>query len=133
MKKVLTSIEKLNRRFPGLVAKVVGWLNEGKSARQIRELLREKYSISVAKSTLGYFRTKRWVPQREAVRQRTLTVLAQQEILREKALRKALAANAEAPQGDKGPLANPPEAGAKVDPSQKESKLEGDKGPRAGE
>jgi hypothetical protein len=131
MKKLLTSIEKLNRRFPGLLRKVMRWLDEGTSARQIKELLRERYGVSVPKSTVGYFRTHRWVPRREAIRERTLTALAHQEVLREKALRKALVASAVPPQGDKGPSADPREAGAKGGPSQREAKLEGDKVPGA--
>ena len=82
MKKILTSIEKLDQRFPGLAAKVRMWFDQGISVQKVSELLLEEYQVSVSRSTVGRFRTRRWVPERELRQEKEAQAAATAEFAR---------------------------------------------------
>ncbi|MGD0221757.1 MAG: hypothetical protein ABSF71_05430 [Terriglobia bacterium] len=80
---MLTKIEKLDQRFPGLAARVRTWFDQGISVLKIVDLLREHYGVSVPKSTVGNFRAWRWVPDREALNRAHAKLQAALELSRE--------------------------------------------------
>ena len=71
---LLSAIEKLDERFPGLEAQVGVWFGQGIGVRKVVELLRAKYQVSVPRATLGNFRARRWAPRHEALRQKLRAV-----------------------------------------------------------
>jgi hypothetical protein len=76
MRKVLTQIEKLDGRFPGLVIRVKGWLDQGVIAAKIPQLLRDHFGVSVTETMVESFRHKRWVPEKEAIALKAQTAKA---------------------------------------------------------
>jgi hypothetical protein len=76
MRKVLTQIEKLDGRFPGLAFKVKNWLDQGHTAAQIPQLLHDHFGVSVTKTMVEKFRSKRWAPEKDAVALKMETIKA---------------------------------------------------------
>ena len=76
----LTRIEKLDHQYPGLADSVKDWFYQGFSAEKVKDLLHEKYGISVARADIGFFRTERWVPEMELVREKRIAALAAQDM-----------------------------------------------------
>ncbi len=85
--KTLAKIEKLDRRFPGLAAKVRVWFDQGYAAQKVSDLLREQYEVSVPRTTVGYFRATRWVRERVCRQQKEIDARAAQMIAAEQALK----------------------------------------------
>jgi len=65
MRKVLTEIEKLDGRFPGLAVRVKRWFDDGHTSAEIAALLREECDPSITDTMVENFRYKRWVPEKE--------------------------------------------------------------------
>jgi hypothetical protein len=80
---MLTKIETLDQRFPGLAGQVRKWFDQGIPQLKVVDMLRKQYGVAVAKSTLGNFRARRWVREREAAREMRLGALAIEELVRE--------------------------------------------------
>ena len=80
--KRLTKIEKLDQEFPGLAGNVRKWFARGVSCEKIAALLSEQYQISLTPSPVGSFRSRRWVPEQEELREKTIETLAAQEVAR---------------------------------------------------
>ncbi len=76
MRKVLTQIEKLDGRFPGLAFKVKNWLDQGHKAAQIPQLLHDHFGVSVTKTMVEKFRSKRWAPEKDAIALKMETIKA---------------------------------------------------------
>jgi hypothetical protein len=89
--KKLTKIEELDQRFPGLADKVKMWFAQGIPARKIAELLFEQYKVSVSATPISSFRSRRWVPEQELLREKRLAALAAREVSREQAIKASLA------------------------------------------
>jgi hypothetical protein len=83
MMKMLTKIEQLDQRFPGLADKVRLWFDRGVPMREVSKLLFQQYTVSVPRATLGNFRARRWVREREARTRAEVKRRAALEILRE--------------------------------------------------
>ena len=92
MSKPLTVIEKLGERFPGLVVRVKMWFDLGCTSQEVSELLHEQYGISIRRSTVAYYRARRWAPERAYRYQRRIIALALQEISHQRALKAYMAA-----------------------------------------
>ena len=84
---MLTRIEKLDQRFPGLAAQVREWFAEGVPVLGVVERLRERYGVSVPKSTVGNFRARRWVREQEARLRELVKNRAALELTRELEMR----------------------------------------------
>jgi len=82
----LTRIEKLDQKLPGLADKVRGWFNEGLSAQRVSELLREQFALQVPRSTVGNFRARRWMHDRQMACDRQSLVQAAQAYMQEVAM-----------------------------------------------
>jgi hypothetical protein len=78
-----TKIEKLDKRFPGLADQVRRWFDLGIHVRDVAELLREHYGVSVPKSTVGNFRARRWARERETRESLIAKRQAVEEVIRE--------------------------------------------------
>ena len=76
----LTRIEKLDQQYPGLADSVRDWFNQGISSEKVKELIREKYGFTVGRWDVGYFRTERWVPERELLRRNKMAALVAEEM-----------------------------------------------------
>lgn len=76
MRVVLSELEKLEGRFPGLLVKVRSCFERGVKATEIPPLLQSEYGVSVTVSVVDYYRSHRWAPQREkhAVKADTATM-----------------------------------------------------------
>jgi hypothetical protein len=83
----LTTIEKLDQRFPGLADQVRTWFAQGIPAREIAELLGAQYGARASEDAVEYFRSRRWVPEQELLREKKIAALAAQEVSREQAIR----------------------------------------------
>jgi hypothetical protein len=91
--KMLTKIEKLDQRFPGLADQVRDWFNQGASVREVSELLFLQYNIYVPRTTVGNFRARRWARDQEILRQTRMTAAAAEALLRELERKDPQAAN----------------------------------------
>jgi hypothetical protein len=91
MRTVLTQVEKLDVRFPGLAEQVRAWFDQGIPIRSVSELLLEHYSVSVPGTTLGNFRKLRWARDRELLRKTKIAARAAHEIALERAIAASLA------------------------------------------
>ena len=76
MRRVLTSIEKLDGFHPGLGTNVRIWLDEGKTAEEIQKRLRDQFGASVGKDAINYHRRNRWAPLKDRVVDEVVTVKA---------------------------------------------------------
>jgi hypothetical protein len=74
MRKVLNTIEKLDATHSGLATVVRSQLDHGVSTQKVSELINKKYPVSVSQSSVGRYRTKVWVPDREKMREIGLTM-----------------------------------------------------------
>ena len=90
MRTVLTQVEKLDVRFPGLAEQVRAWFDQGIPIRSVSELLLECYGVSVPGTTLGNFRIRRWARDRELLRKKKIAGRAAQEIALERAIAASL-------------------------------------------
>lgn len=92
----LTKVELLDRQFPGLADQVRRWFVAGHSCVKVAELLRHQYgeAARLGQSTVGSFRVKRWVPEREMLREKKISILAAQEVAQEREIKAALACKA---------------------------------------
>jgi len=66
MRKVLTEIEKLDGRIPGLLINVKAWFDQGRPAGEIPKLLHHMYGVSVTETMAENYRCKRWGPEKES-------------------------------------------------------------------
>ncbi len=73
---VLTEIEKLNGRHPGLALKVKTWFEKGIECDAIPELLFKTYGVTVNVRAVESFRTKRWVPEKNRTQEKLETIKA---------------------------------------------------------
>ena len=76
-------IELLDQRFPGLADRVRVWFNQGVPVLKVAELLLERYHISVPRATIGNFRSRRWVREREELNRAEVMGRAALEVSRE--------------------------------------------------
>ena len=76
MRKVLTEIEKLDGRFPGLLITVKHSFDQGRIVAEIPALLHDKYGVSVTETMVENFRYKRWAPEKERIALKTETAKA---------------------------------------------------------
>ncbi len=90
MFKRLSTVEILDQRFPGLADQLRQWMSEGIPCRQIAELVFERYQVRLSKSALGRFRTRRWAPEQERLREKMVEAHAAQELEREREIHSAL-------------------------------------------
>ena len=65
MRKVLTDIEKLDGRFPGLAFTVKRLFDRGTKAADIPPFLQQHYGVSVSETAAENFRAHRWAPEKE--------------------------------------------------------------------
>ncbi len=90
MRKDLTKVEKLDYQHPGLADQLRQWMSQGIPCRQIVELVLERYQVRLSKSALGRFRTRRWAPEQERLREKLVEAHAAQELQREREIRSAM-------------------------------------------
>ncbi|MDR3677323.1 MAG: hypothetical protein P4N24_17680 [Acidobacteriota bacterium] len=90
--KHLTKIEQLDGRYPGLADKVRKWFAQGISAKQIVGLLFEQYQISLSPTPVSSFRSRRWVPEQELLRDKRISAMAAMEVAREQEIRASMVA-----------------------------------------
>ncbi len=64
----LTRIEKLDQKLPGLADQVSAWFNEGLSTQRVVDLLTKWFGLRVPRSTVGSFRARRWMRDRQMAR-----------------------------------------------------------------
>ena len=74
MRRLLTTIEKLDGRYPGLGTKVRIWLDHGETAEEIQKRLRDEYGVTVGDDAINYHRRNRWWPLKEQIQQELVTV-----------------------------------------------------------
>jgi|SRR5271157_5041427 len=89
--KKLTKIEQLDQRFPGLADNVGKWFAQGFSAEKIVALLFDEYHISLSKTPVSSFRSRRWVPEQDLLRDRKIAALVALEVSREQEIRASMA------------------------------------------
>jgi hypothetical protein len=65
MRTVLSELEKLDGKFPGLLVKVRTWFGQGVIAADIPKLLQNQFGASVNEGVVDYYRAHRWAPERE--------------------------------------------------------------------
>ena len=65
MRVVLSELEKLEGRFPGLLVKVRTWLGDGVKSTDIPKRLNTNYGVTVSVGVVDYYRSHRWAPWRE--------------------------------------------------------------------
>lgn len=70
MRMVLTDIEKLDGRFPGVITCVNLCLDQGWTGDEIAALLDKQYHVPMTRSTVLTYRRNRWVRQKRAVQAR---------------------------------------------------------------
>ena len=87
----LTKIEMLDGQYPGLADEVGKWFAQGVTCKQIAARLTEKYKVKVTTTTVGGYRFRRWVPERDRLREKRLEALAAQEVASEREVKAALA------------------------------------------
>jgi hypothetical protein len=92
MRKTLTKIEILDQQFPGLADQLRQWFCQGVSAEKIAARMFERYQLSVSPTTVGSFRSRRWVREQQLLQKRKIEILAAAEVAREQAIRASLAA-----------------------------------------
>jgi hypothetical protein len=67
MRTVLSTLEKLDGKFPGLLDKVKGWLGQGVTAGEMPQLLHAEYGVTVDVGVFNYFRAHRWAIERQRI------------------------------------------------------------------
>jgi hypothetical protein len=87
----LTRIEILDTQHAGLADDVRKWLTQGITVAKIVTLILEKYQLSLSPGALWRFRCKCWMRELELLREKKITLLAEQEIARERAVKASLA------------------------------------------
>lgn len=85
--KQLTRIEQLDQRLPGLADTVRVWFNQGIPLRKVTALLFQQYNVSVPRSTVANFRSRRWVREQEEKHRKEILERAFQRASRERALK----------------------------------------------
>jgi len=65
MRVVLSELEKLEGKFPGLLVKVRTWFQQGEKSADIPKLLNSEYGVTVSVGVVDYYRSHRWAPYRE--------------------------------------------------------------------
>ena len=65
MRVVLSELEKLEGKFPGLLVKVRTWFQQGTKSADIPQLLQTEYGVTVSVCVVDYYRSHRWAPGRE--------------------------------------------------------------------
>jgi hypothetical protein len=73
---VLTALEKLDARHPNLLFSVKAWLDQGVSADKLALRVQERFGVTVSTKTVEYFRTHRWVPEKELTALKAVTTKA---------------------------------------------------------
>jgi len=81
VRRVLTSVEKLDGKHPGLGTKVRIWLDQGESAEKIQKWIEEQYGASIGKDAVDYHRRNRWAPLKDRVQGEVVTVKAIMELV----------------------------------------------------
>ena len=76
MRKVLTEIEKLEARFPGLLVTVKAHFEAGRTAAEIPALLHSQFGVSVTEAMVARFRCKRWSPEKDRITAKSETAKA---------------------------------------------------------
>jgi hypothetical protein len=76
VRRILTKIERLNGSHPGLATDARILLDQGLSAKKVAEVLNEKYLVRISRSAVGKFRTDRWGPELDLLREKVLTAKA---------------------------------------------------------
>jgi hypothetical protein len=76
MAKILTQIEKLDGRYPGLAFKVKHWFDQGRTSAEVRQLLQDQLGVSVTKNMVEGFRRKRWTREKNSVALKAETIKA---------------------------------------------------------
>ena len=71
---VLTDVQKVDGSYPGVASAVRGLLDQGQSAEKIAERVNQVFGTSVNDSAVGQFRTKVWVPEKELVALKIVTI-----------------------------------------------------------
>jgi len=89
--KRLTKIEQLDQRFPGLADQVRKWFAQGISAEKIAALLFEQYQVSLSATPVSSFRSRRWVPEQERLKDKKIAALAALEVAREQEITASMA------------------------------------------
>lgn len=89
----LTKIELLDAQYPGLANQVRQWFTAGISCVRVAELLFERYGEGARlwPSTVGNFRLKRWVPERQLLLEKRILIQAKLEVACEREIKQALA------------------------------------------
>ena len=64
---VLTDLEKLDARFPGLATQARVLLDKGVPVPKVTEILRAQYPVPITESSVNSFRKRRWKPQRQKI------------------------------------------------------------------
>lgn len=73
---VLTEIEKLDGRYPGVLFQTKAYLDRGESPQAIADHINAAFGISICGSTVSNFRAKRWTPERELKTLKAVTIKA---------------------------------------------------------
>ncbi len=89
--KKLTKIEQLDQRFPGLADNVRKWFAQGVSAEKIAALLFERYQVSLSPTPISSFRSRRWVPEQDRVREEKIAAMVALEVASEQAIAASMA------------------------------------------
>jgi hypothetical protein len=87
----ITRIEELDVQYPGLADEVRTWFSQGIAAAKVAALLFEKYGVRVQPTTVGSFRSRRWVREQQLLQKRKIEILAAAEVAREQAIKASLA------------------------------------------
>ena len=80
---MLTKIEQLDQRFPGLPDQVRDWFYQGASVREVSELLFLQYDVYVPRTTVRSFRARRCARELDFFRQERMTAAATEALMRE--------------------------------------------------
>jgi hypothetical protein len=67
MRTVLSQLEKLDGKYPGLLEKVKKWIDQGVTAKQLPKLLHAEYGVEVKEGVFNYFRAKKWATEKETI------------------------------------------------------------------
>jgi hypothetical protein len=85
----LTTVERLDADYPGLLTAVRTWFDKGISCEKISALLLANYHVQVKPNTVGYYRSTRWKPEKENTRECRITFQALTEARSDKDLDEA--------------------------------------------
>ncbi len=91
MPKVLTKVEKLDSRYPGLADSIRNWFLQGVTASEVSKLVGERYNLNLSRSSIARFRVIVWVPKQKLFTEKRIESRVAQELATEREMKAEMA------------------------------------------